>query len=204
MNHSERFSGMQTQKQLEKKMVSLCFSGPTCKTHFTPWHQTLQLNQKQFCTHNFILLVVCGWPFFLALVNSKEKNTGENSWFCYRYRITQKDHRKCLLRACNFSNEVFINCTRKFSRFIDLYWSRAGPTQTQSLHRYQHFPKMSTLCWTFETKSGIEELEDGLNLLCLPIMQLTSAQGILWVIQCISSCTQPPSPFPPGRVSGIS
>lgn len=157
-------------------MVSLCFSGPTCRTHFTPWHLTLQLNQEQFSAHNSILSVVCGWPFFLVSVNSKEKNTDEKSWFCHKYRIIQKDHRKCLLRACNFSNEVFIDSTRKFSRHIDLYWSWAGPTQTPTLskdvHTLQHFWNK---LWGWSESA-------------VSVTQLTSAWGIQWeYIQCESS-----------------
>lgn len=46
-------------------MVSLCFSGPTYRTHFTLWHLTLHLNQAQFSTHKSILLVVCMWVAIL-------------------------------------------------------------------------------------------------------------------------------------------
>lgn len=71
-------------------MVSLCFSGPTYRTHFTPWHLTLQVNQKQFSTHNSILSVVCGWWFFLFLVNSKEKNTGEKAGVVINTELCRK------------------------------------------------------------------------------------------------------------------
>lgn len=67
----------------------------------------------------------------------------------------------------------------------------------QDLHRHQYFPKMLIFCSTFETKCSMEELEAGLNQLLLSTTQLVSAQVIiLWVIQCISSCTYPASPFP--------
>lgn len=100
-------------------------------------------------------------------MNSKEKNAGEKSWFCHKYRIIQQDHRKYLLRACNFNSEVFIYFTRNFFPDSLTCTDHDQPAQTQGMHRYQHFPKMPILCSTFETKCDMEELDDALNQLLL-------------------------------------
>lgn len=104
-----------------------------------------------------------------------EKIQVKRAGFVTNRKLYSKTIEKCLLRARNFSNEVFIYITRNFSSFINLYWSQ-GLHRHNAYNRYQHFPKMSILCSIFETKCDMKELEDGLNQLLLSTMQLTSAQ----------------------------